>query len=147
MAAVADVSVYKKTGKITVEHVYQAFSSGLLVYPGGVSNQSDGGITQVLSRLLWEGLRYTKTNVTGLDWVTYPILRFKEAPKITSILLQRPDVTTTQGVGQEVTDVAAAAVANAFFDATGVRMRTAPFSPARVRAALAGNGGGTAGVA
>ena len=82
MAAIADVTVNKKTGKVTVEHVYQAFSSGLLVYPGGVSNQSDGGITQVLSRLLWEQLRYTKTNVTGLDWVTYPIMRFKESPKV-----------------------------------------------------------------
>jgi nicotinate dehydrogenase subunit B len=147
MAAVADVSVNKKTGKVTVEHVYQAFSSGLLVYPGGVANQSDGGITQVLSRLLWEQLRYSKTNVTGLDWVTYPIMRFKESPKVTSILLQRSTVPTTQGVGQEVTDVAAAAVANAFFDATGVRMPTAPFTPARVRAALAANGAGTAGKA
>ena len=136
MAAIADVSVNKKTGKITVQHVYQAFSSGLLVYPGGVANQSDGGITQVLSRLLVEQLHTNRTNVTSTDWVSYPILRFKDSPKVTSILLQRSDVPTTQGVGQEVTDVAAAAVANAFFDATGVRLATAPFTPARVRAAL-----------
>jgi nicotinate dehydrogenase subunit B len=136
VAAIADVSVNKKTGKVTVEHVYQAFSSGLLVYPGGVANQSDGGITQVLSRLLMEQLRTSRTNVTSADWVTYPVMRFKDSPKITSILLQRSDVPTTQGVGQEVTDVAAAAVANAFFDATGVRMPTAPFTPARVRATL-----------
>jgi CO/xanthine dehydrogenase Mo-binding subunit len=136
MAAIADVSVNKKTGKIAVQHVYQAFSSGLLVYPGGVSNQSDGGITQVLSRLLFEQLLSSKTSVTSSDWVTYPVMRFKESPKVTSTLLQRIDVPTTQGVGQEVTDVAAAAVANAFFDATGVRLATAPFTPARVRAAL-----------
>jgi CO/xanthine dehydrogenase Mo-binding subunit len=135
VAAIADVSVNKKTGKVTVKHVYQAFSSGLLVYPGGVANQNDGGIVQVLSRLLVEQLRISKTNVTSSDFVSYPILRFKDSPKVTSILLQRNDVPP-QGVGQEVTDVAAAAVANAFFDATGVRMRTAPLTPARVRAAL-----------
>src|SRR5262249_34099618 len=135
VATIADVSVNKKTGKVTVKHVYQAFSSGLLVYPGGVANQNDGGIVQVLSRLLVEQRRTRKTNVTSSDFVSYPILRFKDSPKVTSILLQRSDVPP-QGVGQEVTDVAAAAVANAFFDATGVRIRTAPFTPARVRAAL-----------
>ena len=139
VAAIADVSVNKKTGKVTVKHVYQAFSSGLLVYPGGVANQSDGGIVQVLSRLLTEQLRFSKTRVVSSDFVSYPILRFKDSPTVTSILLQRTDVQP-QGVGQEVTDVAAAAVANAFFDATGVRMRTAPFTPARVRAALKAGG-------
>jgi CO/xanthine dehydrogenase Mo-binding subunit len=135
VAAVADVSVNKKTGKVTVKHVYQAFSSGLLVYPGGVANQSDGGIVQVISRLLTEQLRFGKARVTSSDFVSYPILRFKDTPTVTSVLLQRTDVQP-QGVGQEVTDVAAAAVANAFFDATGVRLRTAPFTPARVRATL-----------
>ena len=106
------------------------------MYPGGVANQSDGGITQILSRLLMEQLRTSRTNVTSADFVSYPVMRFKDSPKVTSILLQRSDVPTTQGVGEEVTDVAAAAVANAFFDATGVRMSTAPFTPARVRATL-----------
>ena len=145
VAAIADVTVNKTTGKVTVKHVYQAFSSGLLVYPGGVANQNDGGIVQVLSRLLGEQLRISKTNVTSSDFVSYPILRFKDSPKVTSILIQRSDVPP-QGVGQEVTDVAAAAVANAFFDATGVRMRTAPMTPARVRAVLKAGGNGTAGV-
>jgi CO/xanthine dehydrogenase Mo-binding subunit len=145
VAAIADVVVNKKTGKVTVKHVYQAFSSGLLVYPGGVANQNDGGIVQVLSRLLVEQLRTSQTNVTSSDFVSYPALRFKDSPKVTSILLQRTDVVP-QGVGQEVTDVAAAAVANAFFDATGVRMRTAPMTPARVRAVLKAGGSGTPGV-
>jgi len=113
--------------------------------PGGVANQNDGGIVQVLSRLLVEQLRISQTNVTSSDFVSYPILRFKDSPKVTSLLLQRSDVPP-QGVGQEVTDVAAAAVANAFFDATGVRMRTAPMTPARVRAVLKAGGNGTAGV-
>jgi nicotinate dehydrogenase subunit B len=134
-AAVADVSVNRKTGKVTVTHVYQAFSAGLAVYPGGIENQLVGGITQILSRLLVEQMHYTKKQVTSLDFVSYPILRFKDAPKITPIVLQRTDQQPA-GVGEPVTGVAPAAVANAFFDATGVRMRTAPLNPPRVRAAL-----------
>jgi CO/xanthine dehydrogenase Mo-binding subunit len=134
-AAIAEITVNKKSGKITVGHVYQAASVGLAVYPGGVSNQSDGGIIQVLSRMLVEQYRYTQQRVTSTDFVTYPILRFKEAPSVTSMILQRTDIQP-QGAGQEISVVAHAAVANAFFDATGVRLRTAPLTPARVRAAL-----------
>ena len=134
-AAVADITVNKKTGKITVKHVYQAFSAGLLVNPGLVENQMVGGMTQILSRLLVEEMRYSKTNVTSTDFVTYPILRFKDAPQITAITVQRTDIPP-QGVGEPVTTVAPAAVANAFYDATGVRLRSVPFTPARVRAAL-----------
>jgi CO/xanthine dehydrogenase Mo-binding subunit len=135
VAAIADIEVNKKTGKITVKHVYEAFSAGLSVYPEGVQSQIVGGVVNVLSRLLTEQLHYSERNVTSADFVSYPILRFKDTPKVTPILLQQPDVQPT-GVGEPVTTVAAAAVANAFFDATGVRMRTAPFTPARVRAAL-----------
>jgi nicotinate dehydrogenase subunit B len=134
-AAVADITVNKKTGKVTVGHVYQAFSAGLAVYPGGIENQLVGGITQILSRFLVEQMRYTKKQVTSVDFVSYPILRFKDSPKITPIIIQRTDMQPA-GVGEPVTGVAPAAVANAFFDATGVRLRTAPFTPARVRAAL-----------
>jgi len=134
-AAIADVSVNKKTGKITVKHVTQAFSAGLVVNPGLVENQMVGGITQILSRLLVEQYRYNKTNVTSVDFVTYPIMRFKDSPTVTPIVVQQAARKPT-GVGEPVTTAAAAAVANAFFDATGVRLRTAPFTPARVRAAL-----------
>jgi CO/xanthine dehydrogenase Mo-binding subunit len=126
-------AVNKKTGKITVKHVYEAFTAGLSVYPDGVESQIVGGVVQIISRLLTEQLHYSKTNVTGGDFVSYPLLRFKDTPKVT--LLQHKDVQPI-GVGEPVTQVAAAAVANAFFDATGVRMRTTPFTPARVRAAL-----------
>jgi CO/xanthine dehydrogenase Mo-binding subunit len=90
---------------------------------------------QNISRLLTEQLRFGRANVTSSDFVTYPLLRFKDAPKMTTIILQEKDVQPT-GVGEPVSEAPAAAVANAFFDATGVRMRTAPFTPARVRAAL-----------
>jgi CO/xanthine dehydrogenase Mo-binding subunit len=134
-ASVADIDVNKQTGKITVKHVYQAFSAGLTVYPNGVENQIVGGTVQILSRVLVEQLRYSKTHVTSSDFVSYPALRFKDAPKVTPILVQRTDAVPV-GVGEPVAMVAAAAVANAFFDATGVRMRTAPLTPVRVRAAL-----------
>ena len=78
----------KKTGKITVKHVYQALSAGLAVSIGGIENQIVGGVTQVLSRLLVEQYRYSKTNVTSTDFVSYPILRFKDAPKVTPIVVQ-----------------------------------------------------------
>ena len=135
-AAIADVSVNKKTGKITVKHVYQAASAGLAVSIGGIENQIVGGTTQILSRLLVEKYRYSKTRVTSTDFVTYPLLRFKDAPQVTPIVLQWSSNPLTAGVGEPVAVAPAAAVANAFFDATGVRLRTAPFTPARVRAAL-----------
>jgi nicotinate dehydrogenase subunit B len=134
-AAVVDLEVNKRSGKINVKHVYQAFSAGLLVSPGLVENQLSGGIVQIVSRLMVEELRYSRTNVTSGDFVTYPILRFADSPKVTPIVLQYPDAAP-QGVGEPVTVATPAAVANAFFDATGVRMRETPFTPDRVRAAL-----------
>ena len=92
--------------------------------------------------MLVEKYSYTTTHVTSTDFVTYPLLRFKDAPKVTPIVIQWSSRPFTAGVGEPVAMAAAAAVANAFFDATGVRMRTAPFTPARVRAYLK-----TAGVA
>jgi CO/xanthine dehydrogenase Mo-binding subunit len=135
-AAIADINVNKKTGKITVQQVWQAVSAGLSVSIGGIENQIVGGVTQVLSRMLVERYAYTPTHVTSTDFVTYPILRFKDAPKVTPIVVQWSSRPFTAGVGEPVAMAAAAAVANAFFDATGVRMRTAPFTTARVRAYL-----------
>jgi nicotinate dehydrogenase subunit B len=138
-AAVADVEVNKKTGKITVKHVYVAFTAGLSVNPGLVENQLVGGVNQILSRLLHEQLVFSKTHVTSSDFVTYPIMRFKDHAMVTPIVVQQADQPPS-GVGEPVTLVAAAAVANAVFDATGVRLTTAPYTPTRVRAALKATG-------
>ena len=135
VAAVADITVNKKTGKITPKHIYVAMSSGMSVNPGLVENQLVGGVTQITSRVLVEQMRFSKTNVVSSDFVSYPILRFKDAPLVTPIVVQRMDLEP-QAVGEPTTIAAPAAVANAFFDATGVRMRHAPLTPARVRAAL-----------
>src|SRR5207248_4751673 len=100
-AAIADIEVNKKTGKISVKHVYQAVSSGLAVYPDGIENQIVGGVTQIISRLLVEQYRYSRTNVTSTDFATYPILRFKDAPKVTPIVLQWSSrVPFMEGVGE-----------------------------------------------
>ena len=147
---VADVSVNMKTGKITATHLYGAQDTGLSVYLGGVENQAVGSMTQGLSRALYEQLVFNNSNVTSLDWVTYPILRFKDAPKLDFSVIQRTDIPAdgsatssvanvgvlATGSGEPPTAPIAAAVANGFFDATGVRIRQAPMTPARVRGAL-----------
>ena len=145
---VADISVNKKTGKITATHLYGAQDTGLSVYLGGVENQAVGSMTQGLSRALYEALAFNKSNVTSLDWVTYPILRFKDSPPVTFSVVQRTDIPADDGgtvaangalatgSGEPPTAPIAAAVANAFFDATGVRIRQAPLTAARVRATL-----------
>ncbi|HZO96996.1 MAG TPA: hypothetical protein VFB42_06455 [Gaiellaceae bacterium] len=80
-------------------------------------------------------IEVNKSRVTSLDWVGYPILRFKDSPKVVNALVQRTDKLPL-GVDEPGTTPMAPAIANAFFDATGVRIREAPMTPARVRAAL-----------
>ena len=134
-AAVVDIEVNKQTGKISVKHIYNGIDAGLIVNPEGVANQMDGGAIFGLSRALSEVFHTSKTRVTSLDWVTYPILRFKDAPKITNVIVNRPDKLPL-GVGEPPCCPIPAAVANAFFDATGVRIRQGPMTPARVRETL-----------
>jgi CO/xanthine dehydrogenase Mo-binding subunit len=135
VGVVADVSVNKKTGKITVDHLYASQVNGLTISPGLVQNQMSGNLIQGLSRGLLEQVAFSKSHVTSLDWVSYPILRFTDSPPVTTVSIQRTDLPST-GSGEPVNAPVGAAVANAFFDATGVRIRQAPMSPARVRATL-----------
>ena len=105
-----------------------------MVNPSGVENQMSGGSIFGLSRII-EQVNTSKSRVTSLDWVTYPILRFKDAPLVTNVIVSRPDQLPL-GTGEPTVVPVPAAVANAFFDATGVRIRTGPFTPAVVRATL-----------
>jgi nicotinate dehydrogenase subunit B len=134
-ATVADVEVNTKTGKLTVKHIFSAASGNLNINPGLVENQITGAAVQMTSRTVLEELRYSRSRVTSLDWVTYPILRFKDAPDVTPVVVQRIDQPPI-GVGEPVSESIPAAIANAFFDATGVRMHTTPMTPPRVRGAL-----------
>jgi len=134
-AAVAEIAVNKKTGKITVRHVYTAQDYGLVINPGLVENQAVGMAIMAVSRLLKEEVKFNNAAVTSLDWDSYPILRFKEAPKVTHVAISRPDVTPGPASEEPIPPVTAA-IANAFFGATGVRMTSAPLTPDRVKRAL-----------
>ncbi len=134
-AVVADISVNKKSGKITVTHLYAAQDSGFAVNPDLIYNQMIGNVIQGTSRALYEEVTFNKNQVTSVDWVTYPILRFADAPQVTHVLVQRLDQPSL-GSGEPVTCPCVGAIANAFYDATGVRLHEAPLTPGRVRATL-----------
>jgi nicotinate dehydrogenase subunit B len=134
-ANLAEIEVNKKTGKITVTHIYGVQDNGLTINPGLVENQMSGSLIMGVSRALVEEVSFTRTRVTSLDWVSYPILRFKDHPSVTTIIVDRPDQPPS-GAGEASQGPTPAAIANAFFDATGVRIRQAPMAPGRVRATL-----------
>jgi nicotinate dehydrogenase subunit B len=134
-AAVADIEVNRRTGTIRVTRVYGALDCGLAVNPGIVESQIVGQMTQTVSRMLKEEVTFNEEAVTSLDWESYPVLRFAEAPDVVPIVVQRLEEPST-GAGEEVMGATAAAIANAFFDATGVRMHQYPMTPARVLQAL-----------
>ena len=134
-AAVAEIEVNKETGRVVVKHMYGAIDAGLAVNPAFIENQISGQLVQTASRMLHEEVTFNKTNVTSLDWNSYPILRFEECPEVTPVVVQRTDQRST-GAGEEVMAAAAGAIANALFDATGVHMREFPLTPKRVLAAL-----------
>jgi CO/xanthine dehydrogenase Mo-binding subunit len=140
---VADIEVNKKTGKIVAKELHVAGDAGLIVYPAGSENNEEGAAMQGLSRGLVEEVAFDRKGVTSLDWATYPMIRFKDAPKVHIHGLTRTDVpdpagpgSRTTGSGEPALSPVPAAVANAFFDATGVRIREAPMTPGRVRAVL-----------
>ena len=134
-AAVADVEVNKATGKVAVQRVTLAHDCGLIVNPDGVKNQVEGNIIQGVSRALLEEVTFDANGVTSLDWSTYPILRFPDIPAVDIVLINRKDVAPL-GAGELATVPIPAAIANAIFHATGVRLREVPFTPKRILAAL-----------
>ena len=136
VAMAMEVAVDPATGRITVRRVVCAHDCGLVVNPDALKNQIEGCIVQTLSRALHEEVTFDRSRVTSVDWASYPILRFPEAPQVDVILIDRPDQPLL-GAGEAATAPVAAALANAVFDATGVRLRTVPFTAERVKAALA----------
>ena len=135
-AAVAmQVRVERASGKVRVERVAVAHDCGQIVNPDGLKNQIEGNIVQTLSRALLEEVRFDAKKVTSLDWARYPIMRFSDLPQEIAItLIDRPDKPSL-GAGEPAAAPVMAAVANAIFDATGVRLRSVPFTPERVKAA------------
>ena len=133
--AVAEIEVDTRTGEVRILHLYGAIDAGLVVNTSNVENQIVGQLVQTASRMLLEEVTFNKTNVTSLDWSSYPIMRFDGCPDVTPVIVQRLDEQPS-GAGEEVMAAAAAAIANAFFDATGKRMTMYPFTKKRVLARL-----------
>jgi nicotinate dehydrogenase subunit B len=134
-AVVAEVDVDTSTGKIAVTRVTVAFDCGLIINPDGVKNQIEGNIMQGVSRTLFEEVKFDATGVQSLDWISYPVLRFQDVPDVQIQLINRPELPAT-GAAETPIVVVPAAIANAIFDATGVRLREIPFTPERVLNAL-----------
>src|SRR5262249_9107520 len=136
VAMVADVDIDRSTGKIWVRKFTVAHDCGQIINPAGLRQVIECGVVQSISRTLWGEVRFSTETVTSVGWLTYPILDITEAPEmIDVVLIDRPEIPPT-GAGEPPIRPVAAAVANAVFDATGVRIRRAPFSPDNVKSAL-----------
>ena len=136
-AWVADVEVNRVTGEVHVARVVVGQDAGLMINPLGVQQQLHGNVLQTTSRALKEQLRtdpLTRTPASR-EWGSYPILNFREVPTVDVLLMPRPGEPAL-GVGESASVPGTAAIANAIFDATGVRLRQPPFTPEVVRAAL-----------
>jgi len=135
VAVVADVTVNRRTGAVKVDRFYVAHDCGQIINPDGLRNQIDGNVIQTVSRTLVEDLAWDRSTVTGLDWKSYPILRFPDVPDVHIDLIDRP-TERPWGAGEPAAAVVPSAIANAIHDATGVRLRSVPFTPDKVLAAL-----------
>ena len=137
VATVAEIEVEKATGRIRAKKFTVAHDCGLIVNPEGLRYTIEGNVVHGLSRTLFEEVRFDRNGVQSVDWMTYPILDIADAPEaIEVVLINHPEIAPT-GAGEPTIRTIPAAVANAFFDATGVRLRRVPLSPERVMAILA----------
>jgi nicotinate dehydrogenase subunit B len=136
-AWVADVAVNKATGDVSVTRVVAGQDSGLMINPDGVRHQIHGNVIQSTSRALMEEVSFDRNAVTSREWGAYPIIKFPELPDIDVLMLPRQDQPSL-GVGESASVPSAAAIANAIFDATGVRFRELPFTPERILRGLHG---------
>jgi nicotinate dehydrogenase subunit B len=134
-AAVVEIEVNKDNGVVVAKHVYGAMDCGLAINPGIVESQIVGMSVHGTSLALKEEVHFNQTNVTSLDWNSYQTLRFGEHPAVTPIVVQQINEKSS-GAGEEVLPAVVGAIGNAFFDATGVRLRQFPLTPQRVLAAL-----------
>jgi len=135
-AWVADVEVNRTTGEVHVKRVVVGHDAGLMVNPAGVQHQIHGNVLQTTSRALKERVDVDRrTGVQSLEWGSYPLLSFREVPVIEVMTMPRPGEPPL-GAGESASVPGTAAIANAIFDATGVRFRQPPFTPEVVRAAL-----------
>ena len=135
VGAVADVEVDLSTGKVRVVKFHVAHDCGQIINPDGLRNQIEGNVVQTVSRTLIEELKFDRSRVTSVDWVSYPILRFPDVPDVAIKLMERQS-EKPWGAGEPTAAVVPAAIANAIYNATGARVRSIPFTAEKVQAAL-----------
>jgi CO/xanthine dehydrogenase Mo-binding subunit len=138
VGAVAEVEVDRTTGEIRILKFYVAHDCGQIINHDGLKNQIEGNVIQTVSRTLIEEVKFNRSQVTSLDWESYPILKFPQVPDIVIDLIDRP-TEKPWGAGEPTAAVIPAAISNAVFDATGVRLRSIPYTPAKVKAAMQGS--------
>ncbi|MCJ7624710.1 MAG: molybdopterin-dependent oxidoreductase, partial [Anaerolineaceae bacterium] len=134
-AVVVDLSVDRESGRVRLEHAVIAADAGQIVNPDSLSSQLEGSFIQAASMTLKEQVAFDQHGITSTDWHSYPVLRFPDMPKIETVLLDRPGEPYL-GAGEAGPGLVPAAIANAIFDAVGIRLREIPFLPARVKTAL-----------
>jgi nicotinate dehydrogenase subunit B len=132
---VCEAEVNRKTGEIAVKKFFVAHDCGQIINPDGLRNQIEGNVVQTVSRVMKEELRFNRSRVTSLDWASYPILQFPDVPEVVMDLIDRPHEVPWGG-GEPTAALVPAAIGNAVFDAIGVRLRSVPFTPSKVRAAI-----------
>src|ERR1700722_15114912 len=135
VGVVAEVQVNTQTGEVMAKRFYVAHDCGQIINPDGLRNQIEGNVVQTVSRVLKEELTFDRSMVTSLDWASYPIITFPEVPEVVMDLIDRPNEVPWGG-GEPTAAVVPSAIANAVFDATGVRLRSVPFTPPKVKSAL-----------
>ncbi len=133
VGAVAEVEVDRATGQIAVTRFFVTHDCGQIINPDGIRNQIEGNVIQTVSRTLMEELTFDRSHVTSLDWESYPILRFPAIPEVVIDLIDRP-AEKPWGAGEPTAAIVPAAIGNAVFHATGVRLRSVPFTPAKLKA-------------
>jgi CO/xanthine dehydrogenase Mo-binding subunit len=136
VATVAEVGVNPKTGAVRVRRIYCAHDCGFIVNPKSLQGTIEANLIQSISRAIYEQATFDEHNVTSKDWVTYPIVHMHDVPDVVKVVLINRPTIAPGGAGEPSSRPTAAAVANAVFDAIGVRVRTAPMTPQNVLAAL-----------
>jgi nicotinate dehydrogenase subunit B len=136
-AVAVALTVDDASAAIRIDRAVIAADAGQIVDPDGIVNQLEGGFVQAASWTLLEEVKFDRTRVTTTDWDSYPIVRFGETPELATVLLDRPGEPWL-GAGEASQGPTAAAIANAIFDATGLRVRDLPLTPDRLRAAAGG---------
>lgn len=134
---VADVAIDKKSGEIAVTRITVGHDAGMMINPDGVRHQIHGNVIQSTSRALKERVTFEESTVSSQEWGAYPILTFPEVPDVDVVMMPRP-YDPPLGSGESASVPSAAAIANAVYDATGIRFRELPITSDKLRVALNG---------